>query len=115
MNAQPWPEISYWFLLTMVAAFFAPLWYGAILTAIAYLVVKRRGAGGKMITCGGLTSIITFIALLGLLVVQGGSDVDINSEVVLVTCYVLETVVIVLGAVCCWFRPIIRFRTPKPH
>ena len=93
-------------------AFFSPLWYGAVLTALAYLVVRQRGAGGKMISCGVITAIITFGAALGTLVVQGDPKVDLNKDVMLLTCFVLETVVIIVGAVCCWFRPIIRFRTP---
>ena len=111
MNAQPWPEISPLFLLMMVAGFLWPLWYGGVLTAIAYLVVRRRGVGGKMIACGGLTAITAFIVFWGGLVIADG--LDLNNEVVLVTCFVLETAVIIVGAVCCWFRPIIRFRTPR--
>ncbi len=108
----PWPEIGPLFFLIIFMAFYSPLWYGAVLNALAYLVVRRRGADGKMISCGVITVIITFGAALGTLVVQGDPKVDLNKDVMLLTRFVLETLVIIVGAVCCWLRPIIGFRTP---
>ena len=112
MNA-PWPEITIAHVIIWAAAFFAPAWYGAILTVIGYLVVKRRGTGSKMLTLGAITAIIALVAPWCIIVMADSLELDLSGEIVFVVCLVMETMVIIVGAVCCWYRPIVRFRSPK--
>ena len=103
-------EISTAFLIYMLAALVAPVWYGAILTVVAYLVVRRRGAGDKMLGLGVTTTVVAFITWLAGVVILGGSGAGLFFPV---ACLATESMAIVVGAVCCWYRPILRFRSPR--
>ena len=107
------PEISLWAIAWALFRAVTPLWYGAILTVGAHLVLRRRRQiGEKMLVVGAITTAASFIGYWAIEVTLGDLLRAVGDYNLFVVCLLLETVVIVGGAVRYWNNPAIELRTP---